>query len=139
MPDQFDDSFRDKGDDDYRRKDDHESRPHADDDYRRRDDDDDDDYDRPRRRDYVEPHRGTMILVFGILGVILCAVFAPIAWVMGSSDLKAIAAGRMDREGEGMTRAGYILGIIGTILLILGILLSCLWIALFAAIASQRH
>ena len=77
MPDQFDDSFRDKGDDDYRRKDDHESRPHADDDYRHRDDDDDDDYDRPRRRDYVEPHRGTMILVFGILGVVLSPFLPP--------------------------------------------------------------
>ena len=38
------------------------------------------------------------------------------AWVLGRSDIKAMDAGRMDPEGRGMTTAGMILGIIGTVL-----------------------
>ena len=49
------------------------------------DDDRDDDRDRPaarRRRDddrpgYEEPHRGVLILVLGILGLVACAVLGP--------------------------------------------------------------
>jgi hypothetical protein len=84
---------------------------------------DDDDYedDRPRRRrrrrDYV-PHRGTMILVFGILAVVgvVWFVFGPMAWIMGNQDLQEIRAGRMDPEGEGNTSAGRVCGMIATIL-----------------------
>jgi len=68
------------------------------------------------------PHRGAMILTFGIVGFLCCFIFAILAWVMGGSDLKEMAAGRMDRAGEGQTRAGWILGIIATILGILGLL-----------------
>jgi predicted Zn finger-like uncharacterized protein len=77
----------------------------------------------PRRRrssgDY-QPHRGTLILVFGILGLVVCGIFAPIAWIMGNTDMKEIRAGRMDPEGESTTNIGRILGMIGTALLILG-------------------
>lgn len=69
----------------------------------------------------VKPHRATMLLVFGILGIICCFVFAILAWVMGSGDLKAMAAGEMDRSGEGMTNAAKILGIVGCVLAILGL------------------
>ena len=69
----------------------------------------------------VKAHRGTMLLVFGILGIICCFVFAILAWVMGSGDLKAMAAGEMDRSGEGMTNAAKILGIVGCVLAILGL------------------
>lgn len=101
---------------------------------KRRDDDDDeyeDDDDRPRRRssirrlDYV-PHRGSMILTFGITGMLcLPFVFGPIAWIMGNSDLREIREGRMDPEGEGMTQAGRILGMVATIMAILGVLAVC--------------
>ena len=71
----------------------------------------------------MKPHRGTLILVLGILGLILCGVFTAIpAWIMGSGDLKQIDAGTMDPAGRGLTNAGRILGIIGTILGILGLL-----------------
>jgi len=68
----------------------------------------------------VEPHRGVMILIFGILGVLCCVIFGIIAWVMGSGDLRKMERGLMDRSGEGMTRAGQIIGIVATILFILG-------------------
>ena len=70
------------------------------------------------RRD-CEPHRGTMILVFGILSLVLGMFGLPlgiIAWVMGHGDLKKIKAGAMDPEGRGLTLAGKICGMVGTIL-----------------------
>jgi len=70
----------------------------------------------------LKPHRGGMILAFGIVGLLCCIIFAILAWVMGGADLKEMAAGRMDRAGEGMTKAGWILGIVGTVLGILGTL-----------------
>ena len=68
---------------------------------------------RPRRVD-LKPHRGSLILILGILSIVVCGFLGPVAWIMGSSDLKEIRAGRMDAEGEGTTNAGRICGIIGT-------------------------
>lgn len=97
---------------------------------KRRRRDDDDDY-RPRRRrrssyrSNLTPHRGGMILAFGIIGLVtgLGFIFGPIAWIMANSDLSEISEGRMDPEGEGMTQTGRILGIIATILSIVGLLI----------------
>jgi hypothetical protein len=69
----------------------------------------------------VEPHRGTLILVFGILGLVVCMPFGIAAWVMANTDLQSMEAGRMDRTGEGLTKAGKILGIISVVILIVGI------------------
>ena len=91
-------------------------------------DDDDDDYPRRRRRRVRRdalPHRGTLILILGILSIVICGFFGPAAWVMGNNDLNEIRAGRMDPEGEGTTRAGQICGIIGTVLLVLQVLCIC--------------
>jgi ribosomal protein S27E len=65
---------------------------------------------------YLRPHRGGLILAFGLLGVLCCLPFAIVAWVMGAADLKEIRAGRMDPSGQGMTQAGMIIGIVGTVL-----------------------
>ncbi len=67
----------------------------------------------------MEPHRGTLILIFGIIGLTVCQPFGIAAWLMGNADLKKMAAGQMDPEGEDLTKAGKICGIIGTILMIL--------------------
>jgi hypothetical protein len=64
----------------------------------------------------LAPHRGTAVLVLGIVGLLVCVICAIIALVMGSADLKAMKEGRMDRSGEGATRAGYICGLIAVIL-----------------------
>src|SRR5262245_2341924 len=75
------------------------------------------------RRD-ATPHRGTLILILGILSIVtgLGIILGPIAWIMGSTDLKEIRAGRMDREGEGQTNGGMICGIVGTVM---GLLTLC--------------
>ncbi len=69
----------------------------------------------------MKPHRGNLILIFGILGLVICAPCGIAAWVMGSGDLKQMDAGTMDRSGRSLTNAGRICGIIATILLVLGI------------------
>jgi len=71
------------------------------------------------RRD-SEPHRGTLVLVLGILSLVFMGCIGlPLgiaAWVMGHRDLKKIAANMMDPQGKGTTQAGWVCGIIGTIL-----------------------
>lgn len=68
------------------------------------------------------PHRGVLVLVLGILSIVVCAFLGPFAWIMGQGDMKKIAVGSMDPSGKGLTQAGMICGIIGTVLLALGLL-----------------
>ena len=70
----------------------------------------------------MKPHRGTLILVLGILGIVICGPLGVVAWILGNSDLKEIDAGAMDPEGRSLTQAGKICGIIASILLIVSIL-----------------
>ena len=72
---------------------------------------------------YSQPHRGTLVLVLGILGLVCCPLTGPVAWSMANGDLKQMDAGTMDASGRSNTNAGKICGIIGTVLFALGILL----------------
>jgi hypothetical protein len=76
----------------------------------------------------VRPHRGGAVLALGILGLVVCFICGLIAWSMGNTDLKEMAAGRMDRSGEAMTQAGKICGMISTILAIAGLAVFLLWL-----------
>lgn len=71
---------------------------------------------------YPEPSQATAVLVLGILGIVLCGILAPFAWVMGNRELEAIDAGRRNPQNRGTANAGRILGIIGTVLLAVAIL-----------------
>ncbi|MCL1693170.1 MAG: DUF4190 domain-containing protein [Actinomycetia bacterium] len=70
---------------------------------------------------YQEDSQATTILVLGILSLVLCQVLGPFAWVMGNKELAGIDAGRRAPENRGTAQAGRILGIISTVLLILGV------------------
>lgn len=97
---------------------------------------DDDEYERPRRRDRLAPHRGGMILAFGILAIIGIGaiIFGPLAWFLGNADLAEMRAGRMDPSGEGQTNTGRILGMIATLLTVLSVIAVCvLFMILFLA------
>jgi len=88
---------------------------------------------------FMAPHRGVLILVFGILSWVVCLIFGIVAWIMGNSDLRAMQEGRMDPSGEGLTKAGKIVGMISVILTVVGILVAgvvMLLIAVFAAASS---
>tara|TARA_B100001758_G_scaffold34245_1_gene25516 strand:+ start:41 stop:499 length:459 start_codon:yes stop_codon:yes gene_type:complete len=67
-----------------------------------------------------QPHRGAMILTFGIIGVACCFPFGIAAWVMGHTDIKLIDSGEMDPTGRSMTNGGKICGIISVILTVIG-------------------
>lgn len=62
-----------------------------------------------------EPGRGGLILTFGILSLLLLGPILGIpAWVMGHHDMKKIRGGIIAISNQGLTKAGMILGIIGT-------------------------
>jgi hypothetical protein len=74
----------------------------------------------------VRPHRALTILILGVLGF----VFAPFGFVavwLGRKDLRAMAAGTMDRTGEQLTRLGRMLGIAA------GIVWAIKWTVLISA------
>jgi len=85
----------------------------------------------------MEPHRGTMILIFGIVGILLCGIFAILAWVFGNQDLKKMREGIMDPRGESNTNIGRILGIIGVCLWIAGILVYALFLGAIVGTAGS--
>jgi hypothetical protein len=61
-----------------------------------------------------EPHRGVLILTLGVLSLlfpILAVVLGPLAWEMGSKDVKKMRAGVMDSEGYEMTQTGRLCGL----------------------------
>lgn len=68
--------------------------------------------------------KATMILVFGILGIVCCGLLAPVAWYMGKNEVRMIEAGQLPASTLGTAKAGMICGIVGTILLAL----SLVWI-----------
>ena len=76
---------------------------------------------------YMRPHRGAIVLVLGILGIVVCFITGIIAWVMGNKDLSAMRAGTMDPSGEGLTQAGRICGIISVALAVLGTCFGVVW------------
>jgi hypothetical protein len=87
----------------------------------------------------LRPHRGGIILALGIFGLVCCFICGIIAWVMGSNDLKEMAAGRMDPSGQGMTNAGKICGMVSVILQIVGLVIWLLFMSLGIATSfSQR-
>ena len=92
-------------------------------------------YSQPQLPLGVAPHRGALVLVFGVLGIVVgCPVFSILAWIFGSRDLREMRAGRMDRQGEAITLVGMILGMIISLLWLLSafILLSIALIAIAA-------
>ena len=76
-------------------------------------------------------NRATIALILGILGVVCCGLCAPFAWVMGNRELEAIRSGLAPAANQGLATAGKILGIIGSVLLILGIV----WMIFFGGMA----
>jgi hypothetical protein len=84
----------------------------------------------------MKPHRGTAILVLGILGIVVCQILGIVAWVMANNDLREMAAGTMDPAGLGNTQAGKICGIIAVVLLAIGLLASIAMLALGVGLAG---
>lgn len=95
--------------------------------------------------DSLSPHRGSLILVLGIMSILASFVgCAPVglalglmAWIMGGNDLQAMAIGTMDRSGESETGSGRTCGIIGTVLNGIGFFCIGVYILFFAAVGVR--
>lgn len=57
-------------------------------------------------------------------------LFAIPAWILGKAERQAIERGESPDSGRGMAEAGYILGIIGTVLLVLAVLFAIAWMVI---------
>ena len=86
---------------------------------------------------FNKAHRGSTVLTLGILSLVCNLMLVPgiLAWIFGHADIKEMDAGRMDPEGRGMTYAGMILGIIGTVLPLLFFLLYLVFIVIIFVFA----
>jgi uncharacterized membrane protein YjgN (DUF898 family) len=63
-----------------------------------------------------------LVLVLGIVGVTVCSLVAPFAWVMGNRVIGEIDASGGQVGGRSTANAGRICGIIGTALIVLMLL-----------------
>jgi hypothetical protein len=85
-----------------------------------------------------KPHRGTLVLVLGILAIVfnICLVPGVLAWTFGNQDLKEMDAGMMDPSGRGMTQAGKIMGIVGTVLVLI---IAVVQLLIFLGLMARPH
>lgn len=68
--------------------------------------------------------QSTLALVLGILGLVICSILGPFAWYIGGKAVNEIDASRGRYEGRSEANAGKILGIIATVLLGIGVLIT---------------
>jgi hypothetical protein len=94
----------------------------------------------PQSQQPLAAHRGTLILILGILSIVCCFICGIIAWVMGNNDLKQMASGTMDPSGRGLTTAGKICGIVGVVMQIVGFVIWLIVVFLIGAstVSMQR-
>ena len=86
---------------------------------------------------YAPDHpKATTSLVLGILGVVLCQVIAPFAWSMGKRTLNEIDASQGRLGGRGAAQAGYVLGIVGTVLLGLSLVFILIYVVFMIAVVG---
>jgi TRAP-type C4-dicarboxylate transport system permease small subunit len=64
-----------------------------------------------------EHPQATLSLILGVLGIVVCGVAAPFAWQIGRRTVAEIDASQGRLGGRGAAQAGYVLGIVGTVLL----------------------
>lgn len=80
--------------------------------------------------------QGTTILVLGIVGIFF-TICAPIAWYLGSKALKEIGASGTTYDNQQQIVIGRTLGIIFTILAIIGLVFAVLFVIIAFVAASQ--
>jgi hypothetical protein len=86
----------------------------------------------------------TTAMVLGIIslaGVVFCLgvtlVLSPVAWVVGAKAVREIDASPSRYSGRDRANSGKIMGIIGTVLLVLGVIAIILFVVLFAVSGSD--
>ncbi len=74
-------------------------------------------------------------LIFGILGLMTCALLGVVAIFLGNSAMSEIKASGGRIGGEGLAKAGIITGWVSVALMILGLLIAGVLFLLFAVFA----
>jgi hypothetical protein len=68
---------------------------------------------RPSSPSHVRPHKGSAILIMGILSIVIsCLPLGIVAWVMGNAELRDMDRGLVDPSGRSDVNIGRICGII---------------------------
>ncbi|MCE3274356.1 MAG: hypothetical protein K0R13_211 [Propionibacteriaceae bacterium] len=84
-----------------------------------------------------EHPQGTMILIFGILGIFI-TIFAPIAWYLGNKAKKDVQTSGIQYSNEQNISVGRMLGKVFTIIAIVSIVLVIIfWIVIAVVAAGQ--
>ncbi|MGH3495889.1 MAG: DUF4190 domain-containing protein [Nocardioidaceae bacterium] len=81
--------------------------------------------------------RAVTALVLGLLGLLLCQLVSPFAWVIGKRTVDEIDADPRRYAGRGQAQAGYILGIVGTILLAAGLVFLVVVLVIAAGVTTS--
>ena len=84
-----------------------------------------------------EHPQGTLILVFGIIGI-FSGIFAPIAWYLGNKARREIAASGASYANESQINTGRMLGKVFTIIYIVSIVLYIIFFIILAAIGVSQ-
>ncbi len=88
-----------------------------------------------QRYQWPEQSNAVTALVVSLIGLIVCSgLISPIGWYIGHQEVKAIDAGRRDPSNRGMAQAGKIVGIVGSVILVL--IIGLFAIAILAAVLS---
>jgi hypothetical protein len=70
----------------------------------------------------LKPHRATLVLGLGLVGLLCCGPLGIVAYLFGKKDLEEMDTGVMDPSGRGTTNVGRILGIVAMVFLVIQVL-----------------
>lgn len=101
----------------------------------------------PQFPTYVLPElpKATTALVLGIVavaGTFMCflpVLLSPVAWILGAQARKQIRSAPQQWGGEGRATAGMVLGIIGTVLLVLALVAITLFVVVAVTTSSSSY
>ncbi|MQY18035.1 DUF4190 domain-containing protein [Nocardia macrotermitis] len=67
----------------------------------------------------VEHPHATTVLLLGALSIFCCGALGPVAWVLGKQALSQIERSGGQLGGRSQVLIGYVLGVVGTVLMVL--------------------
>lgn len=83
--------------------------------------------------------KGMTVLVLGIISVVLAPICGPFAWSMGRKTLREIDAAPMAYSNRSEVSVGMILGIVGTVVLILTVAVLLFYVLVIIGIAASTY
>ena len=86
---------------------------------------------------YPEDSQAVVALIMALLGLTMCQILCPLAWYFGQRELTAIDEGRRDPSKRDWALASKIIGIAGTVLLVIGLLFLLLFVVGLVAAGSS--